>query len=67
MAASVAYGSSGLGVKLELQLRPMPQPQQHRIRATSATYTAAFDNQIPNPLNKARDKTHVIMDTMSGS
>ena len=37
-----------LGVKSELQLRPTPQPQQR---------------QILNPLSKARDSTHILMDT----
>ena len=38
----------GLGVELELQLQPTPQPRQC---------------QILNPLSKARDPTHILMDT----
>ena len=39
----------------------MPQPQQHQIQATSATYLQ--QRRILNLLNKARDWTHILMDT----
>jgi len=67
MAATAAYGSSGLGVEselqLQLQLKPAPQPQQHQIQAVSATYTAVHNNARSfNPLSKARDQTCILMD-----
>lgn len=52
-ATPAAYGSSwGLGAESELQLRPVLEPQQHRIL---------------NPLSKARDTTHLLTETTSGS
>jgi len=48
-----------LGVELELQLQSTPQPQQHQIQAASVTYAAACGN--------ARDRAHILRDTMSGS
>ena len=38
------------------------QPQRWRIQASSATYATALCNTILNPLNKARDRTHILMD-----
>ena len=57
-----------LGVKLELQL----------LAYTTATATARLDlshiwqpvlqqHQIINPLSKARDQTHILIDTVSDS
>ena len=43
---------------------PMPQPQQVGVQAASATYTTAHGKaRIFNPLSKARDQTHIVMDT----
>ena len=42
---------------------PRPQLQQCGIPALSATYTTAHGNAGPNPLNKARAQTHILMDT----
>ena len=50
-----------LGVESQLQqLAYTPQPQQHQIRAMSAS---SQQSQILNALRKARDRTHVLMDT----
>ena len=54
-AAPMAYESS--------QSRPMPQPQQYRIRATSQPTSSSWQHWILNPLSRARDPTHVLMDT----
>ena len=52
-----------LGVKLELQL-PAYVPQQWRIWVTSAAYTAAHGSSgFFNPLSKARDWTHIFVNT----
>ena len=61
---SVAYGSSRLGVESDRQL----------LAYTTATAMADLSSicnlhhslwqlWIPNPLNKARDGTHILMDT----
>ena len=56
---------SRLGVKSELQLRPIPQPW---LRATSAAYATTYSNaQILNLPSEARDQTHILTETMSGS
>ena len=44
LAAPVAYGCSGLGVKLELLLGPTPQPRQRWIWAAPVTYTTVCSN-----------------------
>ena len=50
-----------LGVKLELQ---MPAYTTTQIPAASSTYTTTcWQCEILNPLSKARDKTHNLMDT----
>ena len=53
-----------LVVKSELQLPLMPQPQQQKIWAISVTYTTAHGNAgFFNPLSKAGDQTHILLDT----
>ena len=43
--------------------RPIPQPQKHGIWAALATYTTAHANNSSfNPLSKARNQTHILMD-----
>ena len=58
----------GLGVELELQL------QAYAIAMGSLGQSCIFDlhhslwqHQILNPLNEARDGTHIHTDTVSGS
>ena len=68
MAAPVSYGHSQAALKSELKL------------LAHATATATLDLsracnlphslqqcQIPSPLSKARDRTSILVDTMSGS
>ena len=47
------------GVKWSHSCQLTPQPQQHPIRASSATHTAcsSWQQRIPDPLSKARDRT----------
>jgi len=55
-----------LGVELELQLpaHATPQPQQRLIQTTSVTYTTAHRNARSfNPLNRAIDRTQVLVGT----
>ena len=50
--------------RLEVILEPVPQPVQCRIRVVSVTYNTAHGNAgPPNPLSKARDRTHNLVDT----
>ena len=42
---------------------PTPQPWQCQIRALSTTFCSSWQVQILNPLSKARDWTHILMDT----
>ena len=62
-ATPVAYGSSRLGVKLELQLpayattTATPDPSH-----ICNLHHSPGQCQILNPLSKARDQTHVLMD-----
>ena len=56
-----------LEVKLELQLLPYSTATA-RIRAMSVTYTTAQQQHgVPNPLNKARDWSCILMDTSHNS
>ena len=62
----MAHELPRLGVKSELQLLtywPTPQPQQCRIQAASSVYHRPWQHQIINPVSKARDQTHILMDT----
>ena len=52
-----------LGVKSELRCWPTPQPQQHGIQVKSVTYTTAPSNARSLTLSKARERTHILMDT----
>ena len=53
-----------LGVESELALLSTLQPQQCQIQATSVAHTRAQGNAgFLNPLHKARDQTHVLMDS----
>ena len=49
-----------LAVESELQLRAYTT-------ATATTDPSLQQHQIPNPLREARDRTHILTDTMSGS
>ena len=65
-AAPAAYGGSqARGLIGAVAAKPMPEPQQRGVPAASATYTTAQGNvrEILNPLSKARDQTHILMDT----
>ena len=55
-----------LGVESELQLRPTPQLQQNWIQAATATHASACGNagSLTHWASEARDKTHILMDTM---
>ena len=51
-----------LGCRIRAQPAPQPQQQQLGIQATSATYTASLQQRRTlNPLSKARDRTHILM------
>ena len=70
MAAPMAYGSSQARdqIKLELQLpayaTATATPDGTRIHDL---YRSLQQHQILNPLSKAKDQTHILMDTMLGS
>ena len=81
-AVPAAYGSSwargqilqhmdvpGLGVASELELMSMCDHSNAGIGAASVCDLSHSFQQcwILNPLSKARDRTHILMDTMSGS
>ena len=52
-----------LGVKSELQLPTYATATATAMRAVSSIYTAAHGNaMILNPLSKARDWAHILMD-----
>ena len=65
-SAPKAYGGSqAKGSNWSCSLWPTPQPQQLGIQASSATYiTVHSQGWIPNPLRKAKDGTHVLMDAI---
>ena len=45
-------------------LTPQPEPEPHQIRAVSANlHHSSWQHWIFNPLRKARDRTHILMDT----
>ena len=52
-----------LAVESELQLMACTTPQQRGIQAASVTNTTALGTLDPNPLGKARDGTHILIDT----
>ena len=52
--------------QMSCSCRPTPQPQPLGIQATSVIYTTAQSNTwslILNPLSRARDWTHILIDT----
>ena len=52
------------GVESELQLPAYTTtPEMHRILATFASYHSSWQRWIPNPLSKARNQTHILMET----
>ena len=60
---------SVLGVKSELQLHTYAiATATMRVQAATVTYTAAClqQNHILNILGEARDRTHILTNTMSG-
>ena len=59
-AAPAACESSQVRGRIRAVTAGQPQPQQ--IRAESATYTTAHGTPISDPLTKARDQTHILMD-----
>ena len=52
-----------LGVDLDLQLKPAPQQQRQQIWALQLM---PGQEQNLNQLNKARDQTHILMETTLG-
>ena len=50
-----------LGVELGLQLPAYTTATATPVRTASVTYTTAHSN---NPLSEARDRTHILMDTV---
>ena len=52
-----------LEVKLKLQLLAYTTATLTEIRAASVTYTPAHGNWILDTLNRARDHTHILLDT----
>ena len=62
-AAPTAYGGSRLGGELELQL--LAYTTVTAMLALSCTFDLhqnSWQCQILNPLNEARDQTHILMD-----
>ena len=54
-----------LGVESELQLSAYTTATAQGVQAASATYTTVHRNaRSINPLSKASDQTHVLMDTI---
>ena len=51
-----------LGTTWSCSCLPTPQLQQCQIQATSVIYTSLWQCQILNPLGKAKDQTHILMD-----
>ena len=51
-----------LGVKLELQL-PVYTTAVQDLSCICSLYHSSQECRIPNPLSKARDQTHILMDT----
>ena len=52
------------GVESELHVGPKPQPWQHQIQV--ALHLCLQQHWILNPLNQARDQTHILTETMLG-
>ena len=66
-AALTAYGGSRLEVRSELQ--PLAYVTATALQDPNHVYNlhhTLWHRQILNPPNKARDQTHILMDTMSG-
>ena len=57
-----------LGLNQICNCQPMLQLWQQWVQAISVTYAAACrKEQILNSLSKARDRTHILTGTVSGS
>ena len=57
-----------LGVKSELQLQAYATATATwDLRCICNLYHSLQQHQILSPLSKARDQTHILMDTISGS
>ena len=53
-----------LRVKLELQLQAYQEPQQHEDPSHVCNlHHSSWQCQIPDPLSKARDQSHILMNT----
>ena len=62
-AVSAAYGSSQAGVELELQLLAYTTATARQDPSHICDpHHSSHQHQILNPLSKARDQTHVLMD-----
>ena len=60
----------GQGSDQSCSCRPISQPWQHRIQAMSCVcnpHCSLRQHRILNPPSEVRDRTHILMDTMSGS
>ena len=64
MAAPAAYGNSWVGAKLELQLLTYATATETQVlNHICDLHHSLWQCRILNPLNEARDQTHILMDT----